>query len=77
VHLSDLEHRMTGDVLVASDDPVAKEVVIGLCGDLGMRGVDAGPLINAIALEAMTPVLLHMNKRYKVSGLGLTIEGLP
>jgi hypothetical protein len=77
VHLADPDHRIAGDVLVASDDPVAKEVVIGLCGDLGMRGVDAGPLVNAIALEAMTPVLLHMNRRYKTSGLGLTIAGLP
>ena len=77
VHLSDLEHRMDGDVLVCGDDAAAKDVVIGLVGELGMRGVDAGPLVNAIALEAMTPVLLYLNKRYKRAGLGLRIAGLP
>jgi predicted dinucleotide-binding enzyme len=50
--------------------------VLGLIGDLGMRGLDAGPLANAIALEAMTPVLLYMNRKYKRQGLGLAIAGL-
>jgi NADPH-dependent F420 reductase len=77
VHLQDLEHALHGDVLVAGDDPAAKETVIGLVQDLGMRGVDAGPLANAAALEAMTPVLIYMNKRYKQRGLGLKVEGLP
>ena len=76
VHLQDLAHPMDGDVLVCGDDDPAKDVVIGLCGDLGMRGLDAGPLANAVALEAMTPVLLHLNRRYKRPGLGLRIAGL-
>jgi 8-hydroxy-5-deazaflavin:NADPH oxidoreductase len=76
-HLSDLVHPMEGDVLVVGDDEAARAVVIGLCDDLGMRGLDAGPLANAVALEAMTPVLLYMGKRYKRPGLGVTISGLP
>ena len=51
--------------------------VVGLLGDLGLRGLDAGPLQNAIALEALTPVLLHLNKRYGGRGAGLRITGLP
>jgi NADPH-dependent F420 reductase len=75
-HLQDLSHTMEGDVFVCGDDPAAKEIVTGLVQDLGMRGVDAGPLANAVALEAMTPVLLYMNKRYKKVGLGLKVSGL-
>jgi NADPH-dependent F420 reductase len=74
--LEDLSHEMVGDVLVCGDDRGALETVIGLVADLGMRGVEAGALANAVALEAMTPVLIHMNKRYKRHGLGLTIAGL-
>lgn len=76
VHLSDLEHTIAGDVLVCADDEAAKESVMTLVRDLGMRGVDAGPLANAGALEALTPVLIYMNKRYKKKGLGLRVAGL-
>ena len=76
VHLGDPERAMRGDVLVCGDDAAAKDTVIALVGDLGMRGLDAGPLANAVALEAMTPVLLYMNKKYKKAGLGLTIAGI-
>jgi NADPH-dependent F420 reductase len=75
-HLNDVSHAMRGDVLVCGDDAAAKDITIGLVRDLGMRGLDAGPLANAVALEAMTPVLLDMNKKYKRPGLGLVIEGL-
>lgn len=74
--LSDLDHRMVGDVLVCGDDRGALDAVGQLVADIGMRGVEAGPLANAVALEAMTPVLIHMNKRYKRHGLGITIAGL-
>ncbi len=76
-HLGDPAHQIPGDVLVCGDDAAAKEIVIGLVGELGARGVDAGPLANAVALEAMTPVLLYINKRYKAAGVGLAIAGLP
>lgn len=75
-HLSDLDHALEGDVLVAGDDAAAKATVIDLIAELGMRGVDAGALVNAIALEALTPVLLSINKRYKVRGAGLRILGI-
>jgi NADPH-dependent F420 reductase len=76
VHLSDTARAMHGDVLVCADDAHARDVVLGLIGDLGMRGLDAGPLANAVALEAMTPVLLYMNKKYKRQGLGIEIAGM-
>ena len=55
----------------------AVEIAIGLIKDLGMRGLDAGPIKNAVALESMTPVLLYMNKRYKSAGTGIHITGIP
>jgi len=76
VHLSEAGRALQGDVLVCADDALARDVVLGLVGDLGMRGLDAGPLANAVALEAMTPVLLYMNRKYKRQGLGLAITGL-
>jgi NADPH-dependent F420 reductase len=76
VHLSDPDHTIDCDVLVCSDDDEARRVVIGLVGDLGLRGLDAGPLENAIALEALTPVLLHLNKVYKSPGAGIRFTGL-
>jgi 8-hydroxy-5-deazaflavin:NADPH oxidoreductase len=75
-HLERLDQPVGGDVLLCSDDAAARDVVLGLLADLGLRGLDAGPLANAVALEAMTPVLLHLNRRYRRTGLGLRIAGL-
>ncbi len=76
-HLGDPDHVLDSDVLVCSDDDEARALVIGLVGDLGLRGLDAGPLGNAVALESLTPVLLHLNKRYKADGTGIRVLGLP
>jgi predicted dinucleotide-binding enzyme len=70
-------HEVDCDVLVCGDDEEAKEEVIALVTAAGMRGIDAGKLVNAVAIEAFTPVLLSINKRYKVKGAGLKITGLP
>lgn len=77
VHLAEMEHWIDSDVLVCGDDEDAKNATISLIQDLGMRGLDAGPLQNAVALESFTPVLLYMNKRYKSRGCGLRITGIP
>jgi len=76
-HLADPDHAIDCDVLVCGDRPAAREVVVGLLADLGLRGLHAGPLDNAVALEAMTPVLLFINKRYRSPGAGLRITALP
>ena len=76
-HLADMAHAIDCDVLVASDDARAKAVTIDLVRDLGARGLDAGPLVNAIALESLTPVLIHLNKTYKSLGAGVVFTDLP
>ena len=76
VHLSDPKSAVQCDVLVAGDDAQARAKVIGLVRDLGLRGLDAGPLVNAIALESLTPVMINLNKRYKSSGVGILFTNL-
>ena len=65
------------DVLVFSDDASVREQVISLANVVATRGVDGGVLANAIAAEALTSVLIAINRRYKISGAGIRITGLP
>ena len=62
------------DALICGDDPRAKELALELAGKLvAGRAIDVGPLANSRALEAMTAVILHVNRHYKVvAGLRLT-----
>jgi 8-hydroxy-5-deazaflavin:NADPH oxidoreductase len=75
-HLGEPDHVIDCDVLVCSDDQPALDTTLGLLRDLGLDAWDAGALDNAIALEALTPVLLHLNKKYKSPGAGLRITGV-
>jgi len=77
VHLQDPEGAIACDVLITGDDADAKAQTIKLTQAIGLRGLDAGPLANAVAIEAMTPVLLYLNKQYKVKSTGIIITGLP
>ncbi|MGB8330846.1 MAG: NADPH-dependent F420 reductase [Polyangiales bacterium] len=76
-HLSEPTYTFDCDVLVCGDDKAARATVISLISDLGLRGIDAGVLKNAIALESLTPVLLHINRHYKSVGSGIRITGIP
>ncbi|MSP31406.1 MAG: NADPH-dependent F420 reductase [Pseudolabrys sp.] len=64
------------DVLVFGDDAAAKEIVIGLANEIATRGVDGGALANAVAAEALTSVLIAINRRYKSAGAGIRITGI-
>jgi NADPH-dependent F420 reductase len=65
------------DVLVAGDKVAARETVIGLVEDASMRGWHVGPLANSAAAEAMTSLIIHINRRYKIAGAGIRITGEP
>jgi NADPH-dependent F420 reductase len=65
------------DVLVFGDSKAARDRVIALIHDIGLRGVDGGVLANSIAAETLTSVLIGINRRYKVEGAGIRITGLP
>jgi NADPH-dependent F420 reductase len=64
------------DVLVCGNDKEAREAVIALANAAGTRGIDAGPIANAAAAEAMTSILIGINKRYKVDCAGIQITGI-
>ena len=64
-----------GDALICGEDSDAKTLALELAEHLGARGIDAGPLANSRALEGMTAVILHVNRRYRVVA-GLRLTGL-
>jgi len=63
------------DVLVFGDDKAAREVAVGLVDACGLRGLHGGVLANSAAAEAMTSVLIFLNKSYAVDGAGVRITG--
>lgn len=64
------------DVLIFGDDPKDRAVVLALAEAAGLRGVHAGPLANSVAAEALTSVLIGINRNYKVDGAGIRITGI-
>ena len=62
------------DVMVCGDDAAACEATIALAAAAGMRGLHAGKLANAVAAEALTAALIHINRRYKCRA-GIRITG--
>jgi 8-hydroxy-5-deazaflavin:NADPH oxidoreductase len=65
------------DVLVFSDDAAVRAEVIALADVVATRGIDGGALANSVAAEALTSVLIAINRRYKIPGAGIRITGLP
>jgi NADPH-dependent F420 reductase len=64
------------DVLVCGDEPKDREQVLALVAAAGLRGIHAGPLANSVAAEALTSVLIGINRNYKVDGAGIRITGI-
>ncbi|MFT4046401.1 MAG: NADPH-dependent F420 reductase [Solimonas sp.] len=74
-HLRDLGHAIDCDVLACGDDKDALAKAMTLIADLGVRVFDVGALRNAIALESLTPLLLHLNRQVKGRSAGIRITG--
>ncbi len=79
--LANLEEPMDADVLVCSDHEAATKATIDLVGRIpGCRGIDAGTLSAAAAIEAFTAVLIGVNIRSRshasIRLTGLRSEGL-
>jgi NADPH-dependent F420 reductase len=75
--LRDLAHRPEGDVLVCGDDRAARAAVARYVGLIpGLRAVDAGWLANARYLEAITALLLNLNRQYRARA-SIAVLGLP
>ena len=76
-HLTDASHDPDCDVLVCGNDKEACALVVELVEAAGMRGWHAGPIANSVVAEAMTSVLITLNRRYKIPGSGFRITGTP
>ena len=76
-HLKDPEHEIDCDVLITGDDPAAREQVVSLAQAAGLTAIEAGPLDNAVAAEALTSLLIWINRKYKSPGAGIRITALP
>jgi len=63
------------DVLVCGNKKTARDEVIKLVEAAGMRGFHAGMINNAAAAEALTSVLITINKQYGCHA-GIKISGL-
>jgi NADPH-dependent F420 reductase len=64
------------DVLVFGDHGADRQMAIALVEAAGMRGIHAGPLVNSVAAETMTSVLIGINRAYKAGHAGFLITGL-
>jgi NADPH-dependent F420 reductase len=75
--LNRIEQPVAGDVIVCSDHADARAGVMALVNRIASyRAVDAGPLINARSVEAITALLLNINRRAHAL-TSIQILGLP
>ncbi len=75
-HLGDLDHAVDCDVLVCADDAEAAAATVDLARAIGLRAFHAGPVANSAAAEALTSLLISINRRYKATGSGIRITGV-
>ena len=67
------EDNVKGEVLVCGNNVDARSEVISLIESIGLKGWHAGPIDNSVVTESLTSVLIFLNKRYKLSGSGISI----
>jgi len=75
-HLLDSDDPVDCDILVFSDDIEARKTIVDLCPGMGLRGLSGGSLNNSAAAEALTSILIYMNKTYKADGAGIRFTNL-
>jgi len=76
-HLKELGQEVDCDVLVCADDKAAGETVVALAREIGLGAFYAGKLCNSVVAEALTSVLIALNKAYKVPAAGIRLTGIP
>jgi NADPH-dependent F420 reductase len=74
-HLLQQDVHIECDVLVAGNKKDARQKVIDLIGQAGMTGWHAGPIANAAAAEALTSILIQINRQGGISHAGIKIVG--
>jgi 8-hydroxy-5-deazaflavin:NADPH oxidoreductase len=75
--LRNLAQPLVGDVLVCGEDASARAEVAGLVSSLrDLRAVDAGALVNVRYVEAITALLVNLNRQHRAL-TSVAILGLP
>jgi len=75
--LGDLTRPAIGDVILCGDDPAARAAVATLVASIPvLRPVDAGALVNSRHLEALTALLLNVNRLHDAH-TSVILTGLP
>lgn len=75
--LNDLEKPVDCDVFVCGETEEARMQVRPWVESIpGCRYVDGGRLANARVIEAITSLLVHVNRRYHVTSAGIRVTGL-
>ncbi len=75
--LHNLSKSIDSDVIVCSDSDSARKTVMTIAEEIvGVRALDGGALSNSRIIEALTPMLIHLNMRYKINDAGIRISGL-
>ena len=74
-HLLQEDVQIECDVLIAGNKKVARDKVMQLTEEAGMVGWHAGPIENSAAAEALTSILIQINRRHDISHSGIKIVG--
>jgi 8-hydroxy-5-deazaflavin:NADPH oxidoreductase len=74
-HLLQQDVKIECDVLVAGNSKEARDKVVQLVEEAGMSGWHAGPIENSAAAEALTSILININRRHEISHSGIKIVG--
>ena len=74
-HLLKEDVAIECDVLVAGNKRAARAKAIQLAEAAGMHAWHAGPIENSAAAEALTSVLIQINRRHDISHSGIRIVG--
>jgi predicted dinucleotide-binding enzyme len=74
-HLLQQDVKIECDVLVCGNKKAAREKVIQLTQEAGMTGWHAGPVANSAAAEALTSILIQINRSGIISHSGIKIIG--
>ena len=68
-----VDDPLQGEILVFGNNKDAREPIIGLIQEIGMKGWHAGSIDNSVVAESMTSALIFMNKFYNMEGAGINI----
>ena len=74
-HLLQEDVQIECDVLIAGNKKAARDKVMQLTEEAGMTGWHAGPIENSAAAEALTSILIQINRRHEISHSGIKIVG--